>query len=334
MRSTLVDDRVPRGSWRAKVAACLWLGCLAVIAVATDGVMACQDVFDWESAETWREGVRYTSLEREYPNAEGLTCPNYLFFDATRVRKLRLHAVRIDTQTPGIKWLVTDRAEGWGEPMPEFRGQNLSEFTVRTKRQTTREFMSEQRAAGVPVSYAVNAAPWSPYQSGFAHPFADRMGLLVAAGRMVSPADGRYPSLIVDKDGRLEMRLVPVDADLAGIQTAVSGFGFCLRDGQMVAKDTVLHPRTGYGLSEDGRYLVWLIIEGRQVASQGATVHEVGEWLRHYGTHHGINMDGGGSTTLARWDDDQQQAKLVNRPAHGERSNGNHLGLYFVTPDK
>jgi len=312
----------------------LWMVCLAVIAVGANGALARQDGFDWESAETWREGVQYTSLEREYPNAEGLTCPNYLFFDATRVRKLRLHAVRIDTQTPGIQWVVTDRAEGWGDPMPEFREQNLSEFTVRTKRQTTRQFLEEQRAAGIPVSYAVNAAPWSPYQSGFAHPFADRMGLLVAAGRMVCPPDGRYPSLIVDTDGRMDLRMVPVDSDLSGIQAAVSGFGFCLQAGQPVAKDTVLHPRTGYGLTEDRRYLIWLIIEGRQVASQGSTVHEVGEWLRHYGAHNGINMDGGGSTTLVRWDEEQQQAKLVNRPAHGERSNGSHLGLYFAAPSK
>ena len=84
--------------------------------------------------------------------------------------------------------------------------------------------------------------------------------------------------------------------------------------------------------------------------SLGATTQELGQWLRHFGAYRGINMDGGGSTTLAWWDpssEDADKCKLLNRPvgngvkaeqlpaelfAPTERANGNNLGVAIDSP--
>ena len=101
-------------------------------------------------------------------------------------------------------------------------------------------------------------------------------------------------------------------------------------NGNPVAPDKTLHPRTGYGLCTDKRFLFLLVIDGRQDASQGATVHEVGEWLRYYGAHTGINMDGGGSSTMAWWNAKKDAVELLNTPSRGQRKVGSNLGVYRV----
>lgn len=287
-----------------------------------------EPIFDWSTSQELTPGVQYTALEREYPNADGLTCPSYLLFNANQPRKLKLHAIRIDTQTPQLKFITTGRAKEWGQPMPNFRDQVLREFTIRTQRQTTRDFLAEQRQRGIPLILAINAAPWSPFQSGVTHPFADKMGLAISHGELVCPTDGR-PSFVVNKDGKCDLRVVPPDANLEAIDVAVSGFSFCLKNGKPSEVDSTLHPRTGIGMCPNKRFVVFLVCDGRQVASQGSTVHEVGHWLKFYGAHNGLNMDGGGSTTMVQWDEPKAQATILNSPAHGERANGSNLGVYF-----
>ena len=69
------------------------------------------------------------------------------------------------------------------------------------------------------------------------------------------------PSLLVDKIGKLA--IVPADKERLDVETAVSGFGLCLEEGDVPASGNGLHPRTGLGLSQDGRYLFLLTIDGR-----------------------------------------------------------------------
>ncbi len=225
--------------------------------------------------------------------------------------------------------MTSGRAERWGEAMPNYGEEVLSQFKIRTARQTTLDFLSTQRKSGVPLVFAINAAPWSPYQSGVAHPLADRLGLAISDGVLVCPPNGKRPSFVVTTEGKPDLRVVPADQSLDEIHLAVSGFSFCLQDGKPSHPDTVLHPRTGIGLCSAGRYVVMLIIDGRQVNSQGATVAEVGQWLNYFGSTQGINLDGGGSTTLVRWDRATEKATITNRPAHGQRANGNSLGVYL-----
>lgn len=62
------------------------------------------------------------------------------------------------------------------------------------------------------------------------------------------------------------------------------------------AKDR--HPRTGIGISADGKKIVMMVIDGRSVNSAGVTTGMLGDMLIVAGCHEGVNLDGGGSSTL------------------------------------
>jgi exopolysaccharide biosynthesis protein len=68
-----------------------------------------------------------------------------------------------------------------------------------------------------------------------------------------------------------------------------------------------VHPRTASGISEDGN-LILLVVDGRQRASRGVDLAELAQLLASTGAVDGINLDGGGSTSLI------VAGVLVNRP--------------------
>lgn len=297
---------------------------LAAVAADLAGGHSSRADFDWARAETLAPGVALVTTTLTKPPQAGLTCPQYAAFDPATPRTVAIAAARIALR-PGVRFEATPRADGWGRPMPPHGDTPFPDLVIRTALQTVPDFAARERAAGVPVVLAVNAAPWEPFVPGKAFEHADRMGLLIDDGVVVSPPAPGRPSLVIARDGNAEMRVVAPDEDLAAIETAVSGFSFCLVDGVPSAPDDVLHPRTGFGLSADGTTLLILVADGRQAASQGLTVREVGELLREMGADDGINMDGGGSTTLVAKAPDGDALRLVNRPSGGLRRNGANL---------
>jgi hypothetical protein len=62
-------------------------------------------------------------------------------------------------------------------------------------------------------------------------------------------------------------------------------------------------PRTAIGYSEDGRYLILLVIDGRQSDSNGAMDFETADWLIRFGAFNGMTLDGGGSTCMVMAND-------------------------------
>lgn len=81
-------------------------------------------------------------------------------------------------------------------------------------------------------------------------------------------------------------------------------------------------PRTAIGITKDGTLLV-AVIEGRHQTSRGATLTELGEWMKAHGAVEAINLDGGGSSVL--WAD----GKCISRPSDGqERQVGNAIGIF------
>lgn len=286
--------------------------------------------YDWREAREIHPGILLAYEERALEARSDLRCPHYLLFSPEAPRKVRLFAARVDSEAESLRFAATGRARGWGHPMPGRDGEKG--LRVRTERLTTAEFFRQMDGDGRKMLLAANASPWTPFRAGLDHPFADRLGLAVSDGELVSPPDGRRPSLLIRDDGTLGMAVVEEDADLSGIRVAVSGFAFCLEDGAPKGSNTVLHPRTGYGLCEEKRYLFIMVVDGRQPSSQGATVREVGEWLRAFGAHTGINMDGGGSTTLVKRNPEGGSPLILNRPCFGQRKNGNNFGVFAEQP--
>jgi len=83
-------------------------------------------------------------------------------------------------------------------------------------------------------------------------------------------------------------------------------------------------PRTAIGLSQDHRTLIMLVADGRTHGWAGMTCPEVANILLSKGAWDGLNMDGGGSSTM--W---IQGRGVVNYPSDGSlRTLTNHLGIY------
>ena len=90
------------------------------------------------------------------------------------------------------------------------------------------------------------------------------------------------------------------------------------------------HPRTAVGISEDDRYLYMMTIDGRQSGvSEGADYKETADWLVRFGAYDGLNLDGGGSTTMAM-DDGVGGYRLLNVPSSAERWVGSSIGVRVV----
>jgi hypothetical protein len=89
------------------------------------------------------------------------------------------------------------------------------------------------------------------------------------------------------------------------------------------------HPRTAVGFNADSSSLFLVTVDGRQPAvSSGMSLQELAGFLIHIGVHNGINLDGGGSTTMVIND------TVMNSPsdAAGERAVANALLLISTAP--
>jgi hypothetical protein len=93
-------------------------------------------------------------------------------------------------------------------------------------------------------------------------------------------------------------------------------------------------PRTAIGLSQDRRYLFLVTIDGRQpgYSYPGALDWETAGWLLMLGAWDGVNMDGGGSTTMVMADSVGNAIELNSSsaiPQSGrERTDGSHFGVF------
>jgi hypothetical protein len=88
-------------------------------------------------------------------------------------------------------------------------------------------------------------------------------------------------------------------------------------------------PRTAVGVSEDGKKVILVTVDGRRATSHGGTLYEVAELLIELGAYRGLNLDGGGSTTMYV----ASEGGVVNRPSRGwEREVVNHIGVIAPAP--
>ena len=115
--------------------------------------------------------------------------------------------------------------------------------------------------------------------------------------------------------------------------TLVGGWPRLVVDGQSIADSVdrlegtfsrfsaTRHPRTGVGFSRDSATLYLITVDGRSESSSGMSLAEFAALMRALGVAQGLNLDGGGSTTLVI------RGRVVNHPSDstGERKVGNAL---------
>jgi hypothetical protein len=85
---------------------------------------------------------------------------------------------------------------------------------------------------------------------------------------------------------------------------------------------TTRHPRTAVGYNQDFSKIYLITVDGRQPDfSVGMSLYELADYMLEWGIYQGVNLDGGGSTTMV------VRGEVVNSPsdATGERAVSNGL---------
>jgi hypothetical protein len=183
----------------------------------------------------------------------------------------------------------------------------------------------------------VNANFFYPFRESNPFDYSPREGELVQSlgeaigqGKKYGQVAGEWVAFWSDPDGRVGFGEPPAVAD-----AAVAGIGWLVKKGQDVVKDPDKpYPRTALALNK-GRNRLWLVVvDGKQPRySMGMTLRELSRFLVQLGVEDAIQLDGGGSSTLAARDG-AGSAVLLSRPCHTkvpgrQRPVANFLGVVF-----
>ena len=119
------------------------------------------------------------------------------------------------------------------------------------------------------------------------------------------------------------------------IASAIGANHRLVKSGSVAAgTDPARHPRTGVGFANDGNTLIIVTVDGRMQSSRGLSLAEFGTLFTQLGAQDAVNLDGGGSTTMAvREPTFAGQRSLApsipNTPSDGaERAVPNGIGLF------
>lgn len=300
---------------------CVILALLVVGFALTSQSRAYEGTFSWDDVPDLYPGLRYATVTVTVP------------------RRMVVNALRVDTRNPNIRLHTGGRHPQWGTPMPEFPN-----YLIRTGRQTTRDFLQAMRNSGMNMVAAVNATGWAPWAELNStqqqnYPYAGDLGLVVSNGELVSPAKTpNSVSFIYHKDWTPTIRDTPGETNIARMLTTVSGWPSVLRNSVPEGPEGSAEPRTGIGVCPQSRYVFIVTIDGRQSGySEGASHRDVGRWLLYFGAHTGLNLDGGGSTTMYTVNPANGSLVRRNRPSGGlpplfiiERPVASNLGVYYI----
>ena len=272
------------------------------------------------------------------------------FIDRTESspRPIHVHVVQIDLRTPGLRFRLSPPA-GPRE----------------TVRQTTLEFLEQERA-----QVAINAHFFLPFPSaekeswliglaasdgrvysGFESP---EQAFAIAGDATALNIDRENRAAIVHRDPRsLDGKSV---REPVALWTAVAGSAQIVTDGVNTVPvyvdrehpDGALTPggpgdfsnekswysattaRTAIGVSRDGRTLTLFTVDVRG-GSEGMRVGEVADVLmKDYGVWNALNLDGGGSTSMAMEDPATHKRSIVNVSSDNPagRSVGSSLAVF------
>ncbi len=304
----------------------------------------------WSALTLVAAAILATPVDAEETASTPFVGITHIVRTETSPRSLKIHVVKIDLTAPSISFKVTPPGG-----------------TRETVRQTTLDYIVQERA-----QVAINAHFFLPYPSSdlnasligtaasnglvfsaFEQPAQNYALVTDAPGLNIDSANN---ATIVHKDptdpsGVRALESVRLWNTVAGsAQIVTNGVKTipCYVDAGHPACELVgpgpamysnanswyslINARTAIGLSQDGKTMVMLTVDSAG-GSQGMSVGEVADMLiRDYAVYNALNLDGGGSTTLAMEDPVTHARSLVNTPSGGAaRAVGSSLAV-FASP--
>ncbi len=125
---------------------------------------------------------------------------------------------------------------------------------------------------------------------------------------------------------KIVLRLLPA---LPNLEQLIGGNTWLIQNGVVNPDNGDRHPRTSVGFNQDTTTFFMFVVDGRQpTLSIGMTYKELGDYMKIWGVYNGLNLDGGGSSTMV------VRENIVNSPSDpaGERSVSNSLLLVSTAP--
>ncbi len=237
-------------------------------------------------------------------------------------RPMIAHVLVIDVNTAGLKFLVTPPDANGDMPLVA---------------RTTSDFLTDYD-----LQIAINGdgfvpwwshAPWD-YYPHVGDPVTP-LGLTASRGKVYAydsvEDEGLEPTLYFGRKNQLVFNIQPDKT-----YNALSGDRMVVFNGEPVPglDEEELDPRTAIGKDKSGRHLILVVVDGRQpFYSMGATFTELAGLLIEYGAYEGMNLDGGGSSTMVI-EGGIDKPIILNSPIDNyipgrERPVANHLGIYL-----
>lgn len=206
-------------------------------------------------------------------------------------RPLKCHALRIDLQEPDLEFVVNPGTEpADGTVAAHWPSSFLRRFDLIA---------------------AINATPFTP-EATLPGTTVRLQGLAIAEGRPWAAKVSNLDALVVTRDHMV--RFLRNDSPVTNAWAGVGGFLMTLREGRNVGEISPQDAATTVGVSADGRWMFWLVVDGGQPGySEGATPQETAALLLQLGAAEAINLDGGSSSTLVTADG-WTGARVRNRP--------------------
>ncbi len=214
------------------------------------------------------------------------------------------HALVVDLNAPGVRIRCTPLRERW---------KSTSAY-----------------AHDAGLAAAVNGGFWGLFGQG-------AQGMTAGNGQIWGADDEELGFFAVSQNGRgwVSRPADVVEGSRRLITDAVSGRPMVVDRGRMseelytFARTWTREPRTAVGVSEDGRKVILVTVDGRRATSHGGTLEEVAQLMIELGAFRAINLDGGGSSTMFIG----AEGGVVNRPSRGwEREVVNHIGVVAPPP--
>jgi exopolysaccharide biosynthesis protein len=143
----------------------------------------------------------------------------------------------------------------------------------------------------------------------------DIQGMVVADGKVISPAQKGRTAFWTDKSGHPKIG-DPEPGDQVW-QAVGDWSGHLMANNRILADSTgtTLHPRSAVGFDDAGKWLILMVVDGRQPGfSEGVSLFELARLFQSKGCTQAINLDGGGSSIMLI-SNGEGTIKTVNSPS-------------------
>ncbi|MDR7869449.1 MAG: phosphodiester glycosidase family protein [Tissierellaceae bacterium] len=153
----------------------------------------------------------------------------------------------------------------------------------------------------------------------------------VIAGR--GPRAEILQELTIGHKVKLDVETTP---NVDKIKFAIGGGSIILKDGELSLTNINskgANPRTGIGINKNNTEMILVTIDGRDSSFKGVSQEVFGAIMKELGAYNAINLDGGGSTTMAIKPLGEDKAQVVNKPSEGsQRLVVNGVGVVSNAP--